>query len=396
MTELTSRERMLKVISHEESDHIPCSFMSFTILRTRHHDNLFEAAKSELAMGLDPTLFIPTTPRTGRTDHPDLRGLPVRISPDVKVVEWREQNGDGSLYLHKEYITPAGRLSTGIKVSEDWPHGDHIPFIDDYQIPRALKPLVTKPEELDALQFLLIPPQKNDILQFQKHASEAHAFCKENGILMTGGWGVGLDMANWLCGMQNLMMLIFDQSAFVDQLLEMIHQWNVKRMEVLLSAPIDLYIRRSWYEGSDFITPKFYRQAILPRLKREVDLAHEHGVKFAYICSSGIMPFLDPYLEAGIDVLIGIDPIQGTKTDLTKIKEKLGNRICLWGGVSGAVTVEMGEEEEIRQAVTRAIQALGPHGFILSPVDNLTVDSVKTWKNIDILIDQWKKLCWPN
>jgi uroporphyrinogen-III decarboxylase len=190
--------------------------------------------------------------------------------------------------------------------------------------------------------------------------------------------------------MQNLMVLMMQQSDFVSELLEMIHVWNQKRMEVVLSAPVDLYIRRAWYEGVDFVTPGFYRDAILPRLQAEVDLAHEHGAKFGYICSSGTTPLLDDYLEAGIDVLIGIDPVQGTHTDLALIKEKLGDRVCLWGGVSGAVTVEMGTDEQVRTAVRAAIRALGPTGFILSPVDNITVDAPLTWHNIEVFINEWR------
>jgi uroporphyrinogen decarboxylase len=129
----------------------------------------------------------------------------------------------------------------------------------------------------------------------------------------------------------------------------------------------------------------------LPRLQAEVDLAHEHGAKFGYICSSGTTPLLDDYLEAGIDVLIGIDPVQGTHTDLALIKEKLGDRVCLWGGVSGAVTVEMGTDEKVRTAVRAAISALGPTGFILSPVDNITVDAPLTWHNIEVFINEWRK-----
>jgi hypothetical protein len=72
------------------------------------------------------------------------------------------------------------------------------------------------------------------------------------------------------------------------------------------------------------------------------------------------------------------------------MKQKFADKICLWGGVSGAVTVERGSEVEIREAVRHAIKTLGPKGFILSPVDNLTVDEPLTWKNIGIFIDEWK------
>ena len=391
MAELTSRERMLRTLNFQGTDHFPCCFMSFSALRKRHQENMYELTKAERAMGLDSMLFIPIAPRPQRTDHPDLRGLPVRFRPEVTVSQWREEvDGDFDV-LHKEYATPGGMLKSSVRLSEDWPHGDHLPFIDDYQIPRAEKPLVTGPDDLAALRYLLTPTLEENVAQFKQEAEAAHAFIEEHGVLLAGGWGVGMDMANWLCGMQNLMILAIEEPAFVTDLLEMIHVWNKGRMEVVLSAPVDLYIRRAWYEGCDFVTPGFYRDVILPRLKAEVDLAHQHGARFGYICSSGTKPMLDFYLEAGIDVLIGIDPIQGTHTDMALMKDKLGGRVCLWGGVSGAVTVEMGTEAEIRSAVREATELLGPDGFILSPVDNITVDKPSTWENLNIFIDEWRR-----
>ena len=66
--------------------------------------------------------------------------------------------------------------------------------------------------------------------------------------------------------------------------------------------------------------------------------------------------------------------------------------LSFWEGASAAVNVEHGSEEEIRTAVSAAYQTLGPTGFILSPVDNLTINTPQTWKNIDIFIDAWQAL----
>ena len=390
-SELTARERMLRALSRQEVDHLPCCFMSFTALRKRLGEDMAELAMAELAMGLDAMRFIPGAPRFERLDHPDLRGLPVRFHPDVEVREWREPTEGGGAHLYKEYRTPGGVLSTSVELSEDWPHGDHIPFMDDYQVPRMVKPLITGPEDLDALASMLAPTQPDDVARYTVEAREAHAFAERYGVLLAGGWGVGMDMANWLCGMQELMFVAMENPQFASDLLEIVHQWNLRRMEVVLSGPVDLFIRRAWYEGCDFITPNFYGAEILPRLKAEVDLAHERGAKFGYICSSGTRPMLDHYLEAGFDVLIGIDPVQGTYTNMPLMKEKLGNAMCLWGGVSGAVTVETGSEEEVRSAVREAIDTLGPDGFILSPIDNLTVDAPLTWQNVEVFIDEWRR-----
>jgi uroporphyrinogen-III decarboxylase len=392
MNELTSRERMLCSLKRQQPDHIPCSFMSFTALRKRYQEDLYELVKAERALGLDSFLFIPSTPRPLRPEHPELRGLPVRFHPAVTMREWRENIPDAFPILHKEYTTPGGQLQTSVRLSDDWPHGDHIPFIDDFQVPRAIKPMVTEPKDLEALQFMLMPPQPDDIAAFQREVEKAKAFVNEQGVLLAGGWGVGCDMADWFCGVEAFTMLAIDQPAFVTDLLEMIHAWNMKRMQVVLSAPVDLYIYRAWYEGCDFVRPKFFRQTILPRLKEAVALAHNHGAMFGYICTSGTVPMLDMYLEAGIDVLIGIDPVQGTYTKMDLMKSKIGARICLWGGVSGAITVEQGTAEEVRAAVRLAIEKLGPRGFILSPIDNLTLDAPRTWENVDVLIEEWQRL----
>jgi hypothetical protein len=50
----------------------------------------------------------------------------------------------------------------------------------------------------------------------------------------------------------------------------------------------------------------------------------------------------------------------------------------------------MGTEDEVRAAVRQALRTLGPQGFILSPVDNLTVDAPKTWSNLEVFLDEWR------
>ena len=391
MAEMTSRERMLRAIGLREVDHIPCCFMLFTALCEREDDTLDKLVKAEMAMGLDSRLLIPVTSRQEQVDHPDLWGLPVRFHPNVTIKEWRERVRGDSDILHKEYATPAGTLATSVRLSSDWPHGDHVPLLSDFLVPRSTKRLITGPDDLEALRFLLSPPLEQDIAHFRREAAHARACADQHGVILAGGWGVGMDMTAWLCGMEEMIVATMERPSFAEDLLDIIHDWNMLRMGVVLSAPVDLYIRRGWYEGCDFVTPRFFQKAILPRLKKEAALAHERGAKFANIISSGSAPLLDFYLEADVDVLIGIDPIQGTHTDMRSAKDRVGHRICLWGGVSGSITVELGSEEDVRAAVQRAIQTLGHSGFILSPVDNVREVTPVTWRNVDVFIDEWRR-----
>jgi len=203
---------------------------------------------------------------------------------------------------------------------------------------------------------------------------------------------MGADALMWLCGAERMLLWAMDEPETIEELLKIISDWNMKRIKVYLDEGIDLLIKRAWYESTDLWSPSLYRKLILPILKKEVDLTHQAGAKFGYIMTSGVMPLLDDLLNSGIDVLIGVDPIQGRGTNLKELKEKLGGRICLWGGVNGFLTIERGTNKEVEDAVSKAISILGPGGFILSPVDNVTDTSDATWNNVKVMIEIWRKL----
>ena len=241
---------------------------------------------------------------------------------------------------------------------------------------------------------MLTVPSQDEVAAFQLEVQRARAFQEAYGVLLAGGWGVGADMAAWLCGLQERVFLAVDQPDFMEDLLSVISAWNQARMRVVLEAGVDLFVRRGWYEGADFWSPNLFRRFILPALKREAELAHEYGALFGYTMTTGALPMLDAISEAGVDVLLGVDPLQTGEDPLQTMRDELGGRVCLWGGVSGAVTVEMGTQQEVRAAVRHAIQTLGPDGLVLSPVDNITVDAPQTWQNIDVFIDEWQQRGW--
>jgi uroporphyrinogen-III decarboxylase len=391
-TVLTPRERMLSAIDCKEHDAVPCAFMSFAAMRGRCQD-AYDVCERELEMGLDSWLFIPSAWRNLRPNHPDLRGLPVRLPSLVRTGLWMESlPGEEFPVFRREYRTPAGILTTVVRKTHDWPHGNFVPFLDDYQIPRAIKPLVTGRADLEPLQLILQPPGKEDVAAFHTELRRAKAFCAEHGIMLAGGWSVGGDMAAWLCGLESLVMMTADQPDLVEALLEIIGEWSLSRMRVACESGIDLYIRRGWYETADFWSPGSYRRFIFPWLRREAEMAHEYGVRFGYNLTTGALPILGHIVDSGADVLIGCDPLQRGQRPLETMRDTLDGRVCMWGGINGAITVEEGTEEDVREAVREALEMMrGVEGFILSPVDNITEITQRAWSNVDALIRAWRQ-----
>jgi hypothetical protein len=205
---------------------------------------------------------------------------------------------------------------------------------------------------------------------------------------------MGCDAMAWLSGYEKVMELSLTQPDLIREYAAIIHEWNMKQIQIYLEVTdSDLIIRRGWYETTEFWTPRAYRTIIAPTLKKEAELVHQAGKKYGYIITSAFMPILDDILDAGVDVLIGLDPKEGKGTDLQKVKDKFSvKNKCIWGGVSGPLTVEQGTEQETEEAVIQALQILGKGGgFILSPVDNVRDNTPNAWKNTHKFIQAWKE-----
>ena len=321
----------------------------------------------------------------------------MRLGDGVRTSQWAEApHGRRYPSLHKEYVTPSGTLSVVVDQTDDWPYGDaasgdfHVPLMDDYLAPRCSKYLVETEEDLPALRHLLVPPTDADLKSSYEAWDKGRELAKEHDLLLAGGMGVGADALAWFCGLGNAVMMAMDRPVVFEELLSIIDEWNRLRMRASLDYGIDLFIRRAWYEGTDFWSPDLYRRFFFPIIREEVRMAHEAGAKYGYVLTSGSMPLHEMIVELGIDVLIGPDPVQGNGTDLKRMREQLQGKVCTWGGVNGFVTVEMGTKADIDAAVREAVATLGPDGFILSPVDNIRDSSDATWENVLAMIQSWK------
>jgi uroporphyrinogen-III decarboxylase len=385
---MTSRQRMLAAMSFEEIDRPPCSFMLYKELLAGSRDYL-HFVEQQLQMGLDAYVQIPARQPRLTSDSYNLHGLPVRHHAEVEIREWKEIDPEEKWpVLFKEYRTPAGILTAEVHQDEDWPYGDHLPFLDDYVETRSRKYLLGGPGDLPALKYLLVPPSEEETAAFREEAQPLIHFAREHDLLLAGGWGVGADLVGWVYGLQRMMLAPYDDPEFLEQLLAIIAEWNRSRMEVVLEAGVDLYIKRAWYENCDFWSPKTWRKYIYPLLKADAELAHARGARFGYLITSHAMPLLEMIAEAGVDVIIGVDP---EKWDLAAAKGNLAGKVCLWGGVNGHMTVEKGTTEDVRAEVETALSVLAPGGgFILSPVDNVREDTPTSRRNVEALIEAWR------
>jgi uroporphyrinogen-III decarboxylase len=387
---MNSRERMLAAITGLPLDYIPCSFMIFFNLRQRCASEA-EFVAQQLAMGLDACSHVGY--------------LRPALHPDATETVWTAQES-GQTYYGRRIETPRGPLTQKVLQTEGWPTTESFWIFNDWVVPRAKEVLIKPEEDLEKLPYVLGPFRDAEIRKLRETAEQARVIARRHGLLQVGGWNsntalprsddgvMGADAMAWLSGYADVMVLSLTSPDVIKEYMRLIHEWNLRQIQIYLDVTAaDLILRRAWYETTEFWTPAAYRAIIAPFLKREVEWVHQAGKLFGLITTSAFMPLLDDILDTGIDVLIGLDPEEGKGTDLQEVKRRFQARgRSIWGGVSGAVTVEQGTAEQTESAVIRALDLLGRNGsFILSPVDNVRENTPNAWANTGQFIKTWEQ-----
>lgn len=372
-SELSSRERLLLSINHEEPDRVPICFRAFGQLSplevmegTGGHPgwrNPWERAIGLARLGVD---------------EPARLHLPSRHHPDVSTRQWWErQPGEERPLMIKEWETPKGPLRLVVQETEDYVELD-LPLYGDNHWSRGIEFPLKGPEDLEKLAFLFYEPRKEDLDDFYRYVKTVKSFAATHGLLVEGCGLFGMSRAIGLLKPTEFLIAVMDNREFVVALLEMIHHWDMKRLEILLDVGVDVVYNTGCYEVTELFSPSVIRELFLPFRREMIKVIHQAGAKFHYYTITGIMPLLADYKEIGIDILSSLDPIGSggplkiKAVDLAKAKEEIGDEVCLWGGVDPEHTIERGTREEVREAVREAIFTCAPGGgFVLSPSGNI-------------------------
>jgi uroporphyrinogen-III decarboxylase len=375
-TTMSSRERLLAAMSLQVPDHVPLWCLWSHDRDPFNRRDSLKRIDATLELGFDDTLW--------------LYG-PWQVDAAVKVSGWREPvPGEDYALLHKRYETPAGTLEHVVRSSEYLQSPDEVSVLGDLNMSHGVKSLVTGPRDLPALRYLLADPDGEMLARFREEARAYRRFADERQVLLEGAYVSLGDTAAWLVRPQDLIYAEYDDPGFVEELLEIIWHWHIKQIEMLVDAGVDVILHRGWYQMPDFWGVDAYRRFLKPLLREEAAIVHQTGARFSYIMTKGIMHLLDDFLEIGMDLLWGADPVQGG-ADLQTLARRLKGRLCVLGGMNGNLTMTEGSPEAVGKAVEEAIRILGPGGgFILSPVDK--IEAWTPWKNVEALLARWREL----
>jgi hypothetical protein len=402
---MTSRERLLAVLRGERADRIPgfawCGgltpppalrwetlghpVMHWWTRRFEHTRTLarewlleddFQRVRAWLKLGLDDALDV---------------SVPWSQSPAVRHEDFffpLGQRDPEHPVLQREYRTSAGLLRHAVRQPEADPEAggnfqpDHVPLIDEHNLPLVLEPLVTRPEHVAALRMLFQPPDREAREHFTELMGEVASFARQTGVPVFAWSAFGLDAAVWFAGRTGAVRLAQEHPRAFEQLMETIRDTDRARTELACETPgADVLALRGWHSGPDLWPPALFDRFLLPQVRELAGIAHRRGKALACVVPAGL-ELLGPRLaDAGLDLLYFADPAD---LDLEKARELLGGRIALAGGVSMR-TMTSADATVVRNEVRRAVETFGRAGrFVLQPAGLLTPGT--PWANVEAFI----------
>ena len=187
-------------------------------------------------------------------------------------------------------------------------------------------------------------------------------------------------LAAWRGGEQAMLDLREDP-AFVMEVMDRATAISIEIGKALIRAGVHgIYTGDAWASAS-IISPRDYERFCQPFHAKAAQAFHELGAKvYLHICGN-CKPILELMADTGVDAIEPLDLMSAE--DLADAKRRVGDRVCLKGGVSTLLLLN-GTPDEVHRASLDAIRACGPTGYILGGGDDIPRDT--PFDNIDAMV----------
>ena len=372
---MTPRERLCRAMRNEDVDFLPCSIYFNPNLKVGRFDCARPADKIDLALelGLDP--FVPT-------------GMQVWSDSMVRISTWETTDGvETQKILWQAWDTPAGRLTQAVKKQGACAEWSHINWGDE-SAGAVFKPLIETAQDAERFAFVFRPATETDAAAWVAGRKQLITMARSHDLPVVATYGQGLANLLFTMGAENAVMLAIDKPAVFETLAETIHIAELRNIELAAMAGVDILKRFGGYEMCNFYNPDIFDRICVPRLRREVQRAHELGLIIFYRVVTGMEPLLDRIASIGFDCIEGGEP-RLSQCSLEKWHTAFDGKAASWTGISTPVRLGGNNPAEVREEVRRCIDIFGKKGFILGVTNSIRAHF--PWENTLAMIDEWKK-----
>ena len=129
-------------------------------------------------------------------------------------------------------------------------------------------------------------------------------------------------------------------------------------------------------QNATLISPRMYRRMIKPfHVELMTEIKKRTKAKIFYHSDGNIYPLLPDLVEIGVDLLNPVQVNAGDMGDTARLKREFGDRLAFCGAIDTGWVLPFGTPTDVRAEVRRRIKDLGPGGgYILASVHCIQPD----------------------
>jgi uroporphyrinogen decarboxylase len=363
---MTSRERVLAAIHHNEPDRVPLvlGVSNATGLKMKPYQDLKKLLGIEAE---DRYLY----------DWPELG----TANPDEKTLERLGSDVRGVWDLEPQSIMARNRKRE-----------PHSPYIDSWGggqkeiSPGVWFPGVHPMAEANSLEEIeqYAWPDMLDPTRVKHVSARAEQLAQENryAILATPWLLFPFERAFAMQGMDRFLGNMIRFPDFAQTLLKRIAELCKDLMDVFLGElgeNVDII-----KIGDDLgmqtgllISPDMYRQMLKPIHADFISFIKARTKAKVFFHTDGdIFDLIEDLVEIGVDILNPIQTSAGRMADLSALKKRYGKEIVFCGAIDTHRVLPHGTPDEVRQEVQRVIRHLGPGGGYMVAAVHTIMDDV--------------------
>jgi uroporphyrinogen decarboxylase len=395
---MTSRERVLASIRHQEPDRVPVDmgatpssgisaiayynlkhYLGITGGHTRVYDVVQQLAQPEEMIldrfGID-AVDIGRAFNTRDEDWYDIV-LPQGITVQFPAWFRPTHQPDGSL----DAFAPDGQRIATKPIGADFFDQTYFPYVDGYPDDfRNLAQVMPKIHWAGLVHSPWDHAGEADFWQQLREKALALRATTDRALMVVAGCNL-FEWGTFLRRIDNFLMDLVSDQYNVERLLDALMEVHLQTLENVCNAVGDVVdvLRFGDDLGMDsgpFINPSIYRKLFKPRHKILCDYVKQHSQMHTFLHSCGsIYKLLPDLIEAGYDI---INPVQTNTRDMDprRLKAEFGADITFWGG--GADTrfiLNHGTPEEVWDHVTERLEIFSPGGgFVFNTIHNMLPD----------------------
>jgi len=197
---------------------------------------------------------------------------------------------------------------------------------------------------------------------------KAAAFCRQTDkFVLAPCCPRPFERLQFLRGTENVMMDLALGSEELRSLLDRIHQFYLKEVDLWSKTPVDgIVFMDDWgTQRSLLVSPAMWREWFKPLYREYIDIAHAGGKKIFMHSDGWITEIIDDLIDLGLDALNAQVFCMG----LEELGARFKGRITFWGELDRQQLLPHGTRDEILEAVRRFNQCFYDRGGVIGKLE---------------------------